>query len=82
MVEGQPTYVAVSEHLLHVDALCVENRLFLPGLCCGFTQQAARQASGLHDDGVVGQSRQDCRHVEVHLAHRHDQVHLRAGLKD
>ncbi len=50
-----PTYITVLEHFVHVDALCVENSLFLSGLCCGFAQQAACQASGLHDDGVLGQ---------------------------
>lgn len=49
------TYITVSEHFMHVDALCVENCLFLSHLCCSFTQQAAGQALGFHDDGILGQ---------------------------
>lgn len=71
------THVAVIEHLVHVDALCVENRLLLSSLGCGFTEKAACQAFGFHDDGVLGQRCQDRRQVEVHLAHRQSQINLR-----
>lgn len=40
---------------MHVDALRVENHLLFTGLCRGFIQQAASQAFGFHDDGVLRQ---------------------------
>lgn len=49
------TYIAVVEHLVHVDALRVQDRLFRSCFGCGLAQQAARQASGFHDDGVLGE---------------------------
>ena len=61
---------------MHVDALCVEKGLFLSSLCCAFTEQAASQAFGLHDDSIVCQCGQDWSQVEVHLAHRQHQVNL------
>lgn len=70
------TYITVLEHFVHVDPLRVENRLFCSALCCGFTQKAASQAPGFHDDGVLGQCRQDRGQVEVHLADWQDQVNL------
>ncbi len=71
-----PAYITVLEHLVHVDALGVENRLFLSAVRCGFAQQAARQAFGLHDDGVLSQCRQDWGEVVVHLARWQDQLNL------
>lgn len=71
------TYVAVIEHLVHVDALRVEDGLLFPGFGCGFAQQAARQAPRFHDDGVLGKRRQDRSQVEVHLADGQDQVDLK-----
>lgn len=76
------TYITVIEHLMHVDALRVEDRLFRAGFCCGFAQQAARQASRFHDDGVLGECCQDWSKVKVHLADRQDQLNLEMGLKD
>lgn len=72
----RPTYIVVLKDFVHVDALCVENRLFFPRLGCGLAQQAPRQASGLHDDGVLGQSRQDRGQVEVDPVQREFQLHL------
>lgn len=51
----RPTYIAVLEQLVHVDAFRVEERLFLSSLRGDFTKQAARQAFGFHDDGVLSQ---------------------------
>lgn len=65
---------------MHVDAFCIENRLFLSGLRCVFAQEAARQASGLHDDGILSKCWQDWSQVEVHFAHRQNQVDLWMGV--
>lgn len=70
-------YLAVLEHLVHVDALCVEDHLLFSALCRGFGQQAASQTFGLHDDGVLGQSGHDRSQVEVHLPDWQHQVNLR-----
>lgn len=70
------THVTVAEHLVHVDALSVENHLLLARLGGAFAEEAARQAPGLHDDSVLGQLGQDRRQVKVHLADRQDQLHL------
>lgn len=64
------------EHLVHVDAFSVEDHLLLASLAGAVTEEAARQATGLHDDGVLGQRAQDRRQVKVHLAQRQDQLHL------
>lgn len=77
-VAATSTYVAVVEHLVHVDALRVEERLLLARPGGAFAEEAARQALGLHDDSVLGQGGQDRRQVKVHLAHRQDQLHLLA----
>lgn len=52
---SKSTYVTVVEHLMHVDAFSVEDLLLLARLAGGITEEAARQARGLHEDGVLGQ---------------------------
>ena len=64
------------EHLVHVDALRVEQGLLLSRLGGGLAQQAVRDPRGLHDDRVLGQRRHHRGQVKVHLAHRQDQAHL------
>lgn len=64
---------------MHVDALRVENCLFFSRLRCRFTQQAAGQALGFHDDGILGQRWEHWGQVKVHLAHWQDQVNLETG---
>lgn len=66
----------MAEHLVHVDALSVEDRLLLARLGGAVAEEAARQAPGLHDDGALGQCSQDRRQVKVHLAYWQDQLHL------
>lgn len=61
---------------MHVDAFSVEERLPLARLGGAIAEEAACQAPGLHDDGVLGQRGQDRRQVKVHLAYRQDQLHL------
>lgn len=70
------SYITVVEHFVQVDALRVEHRLLLSALRCGFAQQAARQAFGLRDDGVVGQRPKNRSQVKVYVAHWQDQAHL------
>lgn len=52
------THITMLENLLHVNALCVEDRLFGTVLFGDLIQQAARDAFGLHDDGILCLSHQ------------------------
>lgn len=80
VVNLRASYIAVPEHLVHVDALCVEDHLFVSRLCCRFTQQAAGQALGFHNDGVLGQRGQNRRQVKVNVVYRQHQLHLQTKI--